>query len=435
GEYYLPLPYGADVFRLALPGFRDGAEYALPYAESGMEGTIYLVEGRWVLKDNADGGEYYLPLPYGADVFRLALPGFRDGAEYALPYAESGMEGTIYLVEGRWVLKDNADGGEYYLPLPYGADVFRLALPGFRDGAEYALPYAESGMEGTIYLVDGRWVLKDNADGGVYYLPIPYGVDVFRLAFPGFRDVVEFALPYAESGMEGTVYLVDGRWVLRDGADGEEYFVTFSPALDMALFPPKPRATPVDTNANSGLSGLIYLLTGESQFVDRSDVNLGAYMPYPFEDTFANMVLADDKSAVRDIYETILRIETTPNRPSEIIIDIGSIREEHGISTLELLPKSVFSNESERKAYLLMIKHLSNGKYYLQIGLFDRTDVLALELANLDWAYPYALETSGTPQSPTYKLLVGPLNEGESNALLLHFRRYGYYDAFIRNDG
>ncbi|MDR2658764.1 MAG: SPOR domain-containing protein, partial [Spirochaetaceae bacterium] len=80
-------------------------------------------------------------------------------------------------------------------------------------------------------------------------------------------------------------------------------------------------------------------------------------------------------------------------------------------------------------------KQLESDKYYLQIGLFDRKDVLARELTTLNWAYPYAIETSDSMQSPKYKLLVGPVNEGESNALLLRFKRYGYNDAFIRKEG
>ena len=148
---------------------------------------------------------------------------------------------------------------------------------------------------------------------------------------------------------------------------------------------------------------------------------------YPYERVFDyiwdfNVDLPENKAMAESIYDAIVSIESAPDRPPEVIMDLGPIsRDKSGI-----IP---------RYASLRLIKRLSDGKYYLQLGLFDRKEVLARKLTSLNWDYPYALETYGDLQLPKYKLLVGPLNEGESNALLLRFKRYGYPDAFIRRDG
>jgi hypothetical protein len=429
-EYSLPAPYGQDLVRLLLPGLRDGAQDILPYAEPGMSGTLELADGRWILRDDADV-EYSLPAPYGQDLVRLLLPGLREGARDILPYAEPGMSGVLALSEGRWILRDDA-GVEYSLPPPYGQDLVRLLLPGLREGARDILPYAEPGMSGVLALSEGRWILRDDA-GVEYSLPTPYGQDLVRLLLPGLRDGAQDALPYAEPGMSGTLELAGGRWILRSDAD-ENYLILFSLETGIALFPAM-RSVPAAAENASELSNLIYILTGNTESADSATVNLGQYIPYPFDDTFVNAVLANDESAIRNIYEAIVRIESAPNRPPEVIIDLGPIREEYGVSMLELLPKSMLDTKDAKNASLLLIKQLSNDKYYLQIGLFDRKDALVWELINLSWVYPYALETSGNSQTPTYKLLVGPVNEGESNALLLRFKRYGYHDAFIRKEG
>jgi hypothetical protein len=436
----------------------ENAEASPAYAEPGMEGTIYLVDGRWMLRDNVDNTGYLLPVPYESGIGELPEALLRLGeaeevviledAETGLPYVEPGIRGRIELVDGYWIIKDS-DDAEYIVPFLNKTELVRL-LPEARlkeeggglESAEATLVYAEPGISGIIKLEDGRWILRDYAD--VEYLLPATETDLVGLLLPDYidRDSVETGLPYAEPGMEGTIYLVDGRWILRDYADVEYILETpYSADLMRLLLPAyidnaettlayvEPNETGIallpeinskqveSTDAALEPGNLIYILTSEPQFVDRATVNLGPDMPYTTDDTTEfNIVFAGDENAIQNIYDTIVSIESAPNRPPEVIVDIGQIHE-------------------DKTASLLLIKHLANDKYYLQIGLFDRKDALARELTNLNWAYPYSLETSGNPQSPMYKLLVGPVNEGESNALLLRFKRYGYNDAFIRKEG
>jgi hypothetical protein len=79
-----------------------------------------------------------------------------------------------------------------------------------------------------------------------------------------------------------------------------------------------------------------------------------------------------------------------------------------------------------------VINTLEKGMYYLQLRAFSKTDLVQAELTRLGDTYPLAIQTGGTQENPLYRVLVGPVNLGESNALLRRFKGNGYGDAFIK---
>jgi hypothetical protein len=79
-----------------------------------------------------------------------------------------------------------------------------------------------------------------------------------------------------------------------------------------------------------------------------------------------------------------------------------------------------------------LISRLEDGKQYVQIGAFARTDVLERAIARVDKIYPLAIQTGGLNTGTVYRLLVGPLNPGESAAVMRRVRNSGFPDAFIR---
>jgi hypothetical protein len=79
-----------------------------------------------------------------------------------------------------------------------------------------------------------------------------------------------------------------------------------------------------------------------------------------------------------------------------------------------------------------LIGDLEKGKYYLQLGAYSKPDVLESSVAKLDRRYPLSVQTAGSPDKPLYRLLLGPVNLGESGALLQRFKGSGYRDAFVR---
>jgi cell division septation protein DedD len=81
-----------------------------------------------------------------------------------------------------------------------------------------------------------------------------------------------------------------------------------------------------------------------------------------------------------------------------------------------------------------VIQNLEKGKYYVQLASFTRADLVELELIKLGTTYPLAVQTGGSAGQPLYRLLVGPVNQGEGGALLQRFRSSGYKDAFIKSN-
>jgi cell division septation protein DedD len=79
-----------------------------------------------------------------------------------------------------------------------------------------------------------------------------------------------------------------------------------------------------------------------------------------------------------------------------------------------------------------LISSLEQGKYYLQIGAFSRTEAVESLISKVGNGYPLAVQNGGTGEKPLYRLLIGPVNLGESGALLQRFKSIGYRDVFVR---
>ena len=81
-----------------------------------------------------------------------------------------------------------------------------------------------------------------------------------------------------------------------------------------------------------------------------------------------------------------------------------------------------------------MISHLDRGMYYLQISAFSRPEAVTQEISRIDNNLPVKIMNAGNVSEPVYRILIGPLNLGESGAVLERFR-HTHRDAFIRYGG
>jgi cell division septation protein DedD len=78
------------------------------------------------------------------------------------------------------------------------------------------------------------------------------------------------------------------------------------------------------------------------------------------------------------------------------------------------------------------LARLEQGKYYVQLSAYNIKEQVEAAVAKIGKAYPLAVQNVGTQDNPMFRLLVGPVNLGESGALLQRFKGSGYKDAFIR---
>jgi hypothetical protein len=79
-----------------------------------------------------------------------------------------------------------------------------------------------------------------------------------------------------------------------------------------------------------------------------------------------------------------------------------------------------------------LISSLEQGKCYVQIAAYQRVEHVEDEISRIGMSYPLAVQNVGSDANPMFRVLLGPLNQGESGAMLQRFRSIGYSDAFIR---
>ena len=89
--------------------------------------------------------------------------------------------------------------------------------------------------------------------------------------------------------------------------------------------------------------------------------------------------------------------------------------------TTPVIPVTTFSVKT--------ITELDWNRYYVQIAAFDNPQSVENALKQINRSYePVIYKDSGI----WYRILIGPLNQGESAAVLQRFKSIGYNDAFIR---
>jgi hypothetical protein len=77
-----------------------------------------------------------------------------------------------------------------------------------------------------------------------------------------------------------------------------------------------------------------------------------------------------------------------------------------------------------------VITELEEGRYYLQLAASHNSAAVKEELAKIGEYWPLKVQVSERDNYP-YRILVGPVNQGESRALLQRFKG-NYQDAFVR---
>jgi len=79
-----------------------------------------------------------------------------------------------------------------------------------------------------------------------------------------------------------------------------------------------------------------------------------------------------------------------------------------------------------------LISRLEKGKCYVQVAAYQRVEHVEDEINRIGMTYPLAVQNVGSDTNPMFRILLGPLNQGESGALLQRVKSIGYNDAFIR---
>ena len=79
-----------------------------------------------------------------------------------------------------------------------------------------------------------------------------------------------------------------------------------------------------------------------------------------------------------------------------------------------------------------LISRLESNMWYVQVAAYTRPDFVEEEISRIGSEYPLAIQNVGTDTSPLFRVLLGPLNQGESAATLRRVKSIGYKNAFAR---
>jgi len=91
------------------------------------------------------------------------------------------------------------------------------------------------------------------------------------------------------------------------------------------------------------------------------------------------------------------------------------------------------SGSAQPPASIPIIKGLSKGSFYVQIGVYGTNDSLQSAIAGFKSNYPLAVERLTTKTgAAAYRLFVGPLGRDESGVVLIKIRSLGFKDAYVR---
>lgn len=95
-------------------------------------------------------------------------------------------------------------------------------------------------------------------------------------------------------------------------------------------------------------------------------------------------------------------------------------------------PSEVIRDKISAVATYNLTRVLAEDSYYLQLGAY-REQYSAFDLAvSLGGMYPVTVFVSDSSDLLNYKVMVGPLGQDESGAVLYSFKSSGYPDAFLR---
>jgi cell division septation protein DedD len=136
----------------------------------------------------------------------------------------------------------------------------------------------------------------------------------------------------------------------------------------------------------------------------------------------------------------LVPVETSPNPPpsnvygidpNDIIPGIVVATPEKPAAAVNTAPNTPVTPAPDRNLSVNTIDRLDRGKYYVQVAAMS-ADLVEGALRQIDRGYAPVV-FKGTDN--LYRILIGPLNQGESAAVLSRFRSIGYKDAFVRKGG
>lgn len=155
---------------------------------------------------------------------------------------------------------------------------------------------------------------------------------------------------------------------------------------------------------------------------------------FPCEETV--IVQEDPQREERHVEFNIVRAEERIPESGIYGIDPNDIIPSVAGVTTSLTPTPPTATErihpaivDETRFSIPRINHLDHGQFYVQIATLPTAELVEDTVRRIDLNYNPVVFVG---MDNLYRILIGPLNQGESAAILARFRSIGYRDAFVR---
>jgi len=152
----------------------------------------------------------------------------------------------------------------------------------------------------------------------------------------------------------------------------------------------------------------------------------------PWQEKTEVAVISQSETIIQTTQKQLVPVETSPNPPPSNVygIDPNDIIPGIVVATPEK-PAAAVNTTPDRNLPVNTIDRLDRGKYYVQVAAMS-ADLVEGALKQIDRGYAPVV-FKGTDN--LYRIMIGPLNQGESAAVLSRFKSIGYKDAFVRKGG
>jgi hypothetical protein len=136
----------------------------------------------------------------------------------------------------------------------------------------------------------------------------------------------------------------------------------------------------------------------------------------------------------RYAYTLVPAEERPPEAPDPYAIDPEDIISGIAAGEIPSPPPAVPQSAPASPFSVPLISDLERGGYYVQIAAHSRPELIESAISRIEGGYPLAVQSAGSADKPVYRILLGPLNLGESGAVLQRLKSIGYTDAFVRKN-
>jgi hypothetical protein len=147
----------------------------------------------------------------------------------------------------------------------------------------------------------------------------------------------------------------------------------------------------------------------EPEYTAETPFNL---VPAPERPPEGSIYGIDPSLIIPGIAETVKE----PEKPVVPIVPVVPV-----VPVVPDVPENVFS--------VPRLTQLDRGRYYVQLAAYSTVESTENAVRQIDRSYGPVVFIDGD----VYRILLGPLNQGESAAVLQRFKSIGYKDAFVRH--